>query len=298
MDFNKFIADEMSKYKGVCFPVKSGVLPRMFVHSMRCTKMHPNPIDEFCKPEIGPSYRIISEYEEKIRHYFKHPHEELFDGEPVVVEKMHPEDYIIINGHHRWAAAIRMGMKKIPVKIVNLTHEEDIKRMIEKGKNDKRVTFDLDEVILGFTDEGELEKTLPFPLNKEYKERIRKGVPALFHFLSEHDYDIWVFTSKFYSMDYLRNLFRKYHVHIDGLVTGTAKKTSINEAGKKDIDKMLADKYKSTLHVDNDMIIQSYSDKSIEFKEFEINKEKGKWSDVVMGIVDGIDHDEHDRLQI
>ena len=44
-------------------------------------------------------------------------------NEPIPVEKMYPEGYMILNGHHRWAAALRLGQPEIPVKIVNLTHE-------------------------------------------------------------------------------------------------------------------------------------------------------------------------------
>ena len=34
-----------------------------FVRSVSCSKLHPNPNDEFCDPEIGPNYSIISCYE-------------------------------------------------------------------------------------------------------------------------------------------------------------------------------------------------------------------------------------------
>ena len=29
--------------------------------------------------------------------------------EPLIVEKVHPEGYMLLNGHHRWAAALKTG---------------------------------------------------------------------------------------------------------------------------------------------------------------------------------------------
>ncbi|MBP3241914.1 MAG: ParB N-terminal domain-containing protein [Oribacterium sp.] len=34
-------------------------------------------------------------------------------GDPIIVEKMYPDGYMILNGHHRWAAATRLGLKKV-----------------------------------------------------------------------------------------------------------------------------------------------------------------------------------------
>ena len=97
--FEKHLEDELAKYNGVSFPVKAGMLQRLLVKKLSCLKLHPNPDDEFSKPEVGPSFRIISEYESKFRR-----NEELDNTdteEPVVVEKMYPDGYMIINGHHR-----------------------------------------------------------------------------------------------------------------------------------------------------------------------------------------------------
>lgn len=65
--FDAFIADEVSKLKGVYYPIKAGFLRIAFVRSVACSKLHPNPNDEFCNPEIGPNYSIISGYEEDYR---------------------------------------------------------------------------------------------------------------------------------------------------------------------------------------------------------------------------------------
>ena len=46
--FESFLADEVSKVKGVYYPLKAGFLRMAFVRSVSCSKLHPNPNDEFC----------------------------------------------------------------------------------------------------------------------------------------------------------------------------------------------------------------------------------------------------------
>ncbi len=286
--FDLHLTNEIEKYSGISFPVKAGIFHRLLVKKVPCLKLHPNPEDEFSMPSVGPSYKIISEYESTFRR------NEQLDmkntEEPVIVEKMHPEGYLIINGHHRWAAYYRMDRKKVPVEIVNLTHGEDIKKMIDRASNDKRVTLDLDEVVFAGSEDEASEKKLPFPFGKYHKERIRLGIPALFDHLSKSGYDIWVYSSKFYSMDYIRNFLRRYHVDLTGIVTGTGKKGKTDSSEKKEIDNLIKKKYKYTLHIDNETVLKILSSTG-EFEECKIDKEKGSWSRGVMDITDALEKD-------
>ena len=189
---------------------------------------------------------------------------------------------MILNGHHRWAAAVRLGYKKLPIKIVNFTHEEDIKEILANSNHDKRVTLDLDEVVFSGDDGlGQSEKSLPFPFNRFYKEKLRLGIPALFRFFEKNGYDIWVYSSKFYSTDYIKSLFNRYHVKVTGIVTGTEKRR--NKEFRARHDKLIKEKYKHTLHVDSDTVLKVYS-KTGEFEEYDIESKKG-WSKNVMDIV-------------
>ena len=93
---------------------------------------------------------------------------------------------MILNGHHRWTAALRVGLKAIPINIINLTSETDIENMILASQHEKRVTMDLDEVIFCDSDQIPAERSLPFPARTVYKERTRLGIPSLLHALSKH----------------------------------------------------------------------------------------------------------------
>ena len=114
--FDEYLAQEVENSKGVFFPVKTGILSRLLIREARCDDLHPNPEDEFCSPQIGPNYKIISAYQQQYVDALKMS-QHYYEGEPIIVERTHPEGYRIINGHHRWAAALRIGQAKIPIRI-------------------------------------------------------------------------------------------------------------------------------------------------------------------------------------
>ena len=283
--FAEFIEGEVKKYRGVYVPVKAGVTERLLVRKIDPDKLHPNPEDEFCDPAIGPNFGIIGDYIRMINQYGTlRPNS--WD-EPVIIQKIRPDGYMILNGHHRWAAALRTGLRYVPVQIVNLTQETDIRKMIEESKHDKRVTLDLDEVIFCEDESMPAEKPLPFPQNKIYKERIRRGVPALLHFLSKQGYDVWVYTAKYYSDDYIRAYFKRYSVKVDGIITGTGRKTGNAEEARKRTEKLFSNHYIETLHIDRESVLRTRRDTG-DFEEHEIHAEPDEWSHAVMTIIKGL----------
>ena len=285
--FDAFIAEEVKKYKGIYVPVKAGILRRALIRWAPLSKLHPNPDDEFCFPNVGPSYRIISEYMSSFRaarlqsrHYC---------DERVIVQKIHPDGYMILNGHHRWAAAMRLGFKKIPVEVVDLTQQMDIKTILQNTKHDKRVTLDLDEVVFRREGEGPLEKPLPCPSGRIYTERLRLGIPALFHYLNKKGYDVWVYSAGYYSADYIRRLFKKHHANVCGAVTGTGRKTADNNAEtRKELEALIANTYQQTIHIDNDTLLRVNS-RTREIEEHEITGAPEAWSGQVMEIMEKIE---------
>lgn len=275
MEITEYVRDQLAKYQGISFPVKSSILRRLFIKKLHWKKMHPNPDDPFTNPDVGPSERIISDYKNKL---LKNNSE----LEPIVLEKMHPDGYLIMNGHHRWAAAMMLDIKRIPVRIVNLTHEDDIKRMLRNAKHDKRVAIDLDEVIFTADSDGSYEDSLPFPFSITFKERIRSGIPALFNYLKKNGYDIWVYSANDYSFDHIHRLFKLYHVSVDGVVTGMHRLSKGKEANP--IQVLLTSKYKYTLNIDNNSVLKIYNQTG-SFIEKEIHTEDSNWSAQVMAIV-------------
>ena len=286
-DYQEYMAADLAKYKGELFPLKSGFLRRVFVRKVRWNKLHPNPDDEFCKQQVGPSHRIITEYEQKFRKMEQEYGNYYAREDPIVVVRVYPEGYMILNGHHRWAAAVQMGFEKIRVSIINVMLETDIKQTIGHSANHKRVTLDLDEVVLCTQEGVTAEKELPFPFNRLYPMRLRSGIPALFHYLENNGYDIWVYSAQFYSIEYIKAFFHKYHVHVSGIVTGTEKRTKIMTDVKKKLDELVEEQYHFTLHIDNKMVLQSFS-QTHRFEEHGL-KGSASWAEEVKQIIEEID---------
>ena len=283
----EYVSNDIEKQKGISIPVHAGLLERLLVRKTACSNLHPNAEDEFSMDSVGPSYRIIGEYETKFREALRFERR-VFD-EPLMVEKLHPRGYLLLNGHHRWAAAMRCNIKKVPIKIVNCATESDIRTILEKSQHDKRVAIDLDEVIFRNPDCKYLEKkAFLFPMSLRFKQRVRLGIPALFYYLVKHDYDIWVYAADFYSIDDIQKFFRAYSVHVDGIITGVVKREQNNSESEKRMKELINNKYQMTLHIDNDSVIETHNSTK-EFSDYEINASEEECAKKAIAIIEEIE---------
>ena len=279
----QLIRDDLAKYDGVRRPVKASKFEQVFKWSTSPWNLHPNPEDEFCDPEIGPSFRIISDYAAQFRKSSNLGADIV--GEALVVEKMYPEGYMLLNGHHRWAAALRIGLKKVPIKVVNLTHEEDMQKMLANARSDRRIVFDLDEVVFCQSESDAAESALRPPFNRLFKERIRKGFPALANDLQNNKFDIWVYTRGLYSVDYLEMLFKQYHIRVNGIVSEARNANKIAAALEKGAAKTGKTKdYAITLHADRDSVLYTNS-KTKDFEHVTFEASDDNWGTEVLKVV-------------
>ena len=286
-DLERFIEEETLKQKSTGFPVKASIFERLLVRKCSPQKLRPNPEDEFCFPDIGPNMGIISSYVSQFVDNMKKSLP-LMD-EPLYVQKIRPSGYMLLNGHHRWAAALRLSIRRVPVSIVNGVYESDIKRILELSTHEKRATLDLDEVVFADPGETEVEKRRGLPMYGIQKKHLRLGIPALLNNLRLRGYDIWVYSANYYSVDDLRKYFKRYAVSVDGIITGMKKKVSQND--RKKMDELFANKYKKTLHIDTGMIVETKA-RGGDFREAEINTEPKAWSASVIEALDGFESDE------
>ena len=282
-EFDEFLQSEVEKVKSASFPVSAGTLERLLINKTSCSNIHPNPEDEFCFPDIGPNYGIISSYAAQFNHNIRLDLP-LMD-EPLIVQKIHPHGYMLLNGHHRWAAAMRIGVRKVPIRIVNSVFESDIRKMLETSENDKRATFDLDEVIFCPETDPEVEKLPGLFHFGIHKKRLRVGIPVLFRYLKSNGYDIWVYSGDFYSIDDIRAYFKRYSVLVDGIITGTKKKRKDGGNESPGVEKLITSKYNETLHADNNLVLVTHS-RSKDFEEAQIDCIPSEWTREVIAAVE------------
>ena len=276
-DLMNLVQEDVAKYDGIRVPLKAGLIERLLVRKMRPLRLHPNPDDEFCFPSIGPNYGIISDYANRIRNgkYWNGDPED----EPLFIEKMYPDGYMILNGHHRWAAAMRVGLHRIPVRIVNVTTDADIDNALSGSTNNKRVSLDLDEVIFC---EGDVCEKKPFLLPGSLnREHIRLGMPALSHFLHNEGFDIWAYTRAYYSDDYIRHFLKAYHIKVTGVITGYSRKHWKKGKIDEKIEKKIMDKYNTTLNITNDEIIKIEKKRGA-FEQYDLDCDPADWSKSVI----------------
>ncbi|MCR5746660.1 MAG: ParB/Srx family N-terminal domain-containing protein [Lachnospiraceae bacterium] len=287
-DLTEFIKSDLTHNANISIPLKAGFIERLLVRYASIDNLHVNPADEFCFKDIGPNYSIISEYEQKIRKGQRFDNSWLYIKEPLIVLKIYPTGYMLLNGHHRWAAAKRANLKWVPVNIINITTEDDIEKMLSHTSHTKRATIDLDEVVFCSENDEYLEKKLPFPLSHIYRERLRLGIPALFNYLRNHEYDIWVYTSKYYSPLYIKSLFLRHHVHLTGIITGSSRTARLNTAPKRKIEQMFRDKYTKTLNIYADMLLL-IPQKTYEYEQYDLDSSSPEWAVEVKKVIEEIE---------
>lgn len=276
-DYVEYVLKDIEKYNGVRKIAKAGLIERFAVRFCSPKRLHPNPEDEFSMENVGPNMQIVGDYVEQIKIDLVSD-QDVFH-EPVIVQKMKPDGYILINGHHRWFAALRMRVKKLHIKIVNMINAEDLSRMIGATANSKLATFDFDEVLLS-NRENNQDSIINRIFSRKFKERLRLGAADTVKTLRDKGYDICVYSAGYLSEDEFNDFFSMYDIKVDVIVNGVNEKRT-NTAGIKDL---LKDKYKMIAHIDNESVIISDHVKK-DYEIFDIEDYDKSWSEGIKKIV-------------
>ena len=95
---------------------KASLWERITKRKASVNELHPNPSDEFSNPRIGPLDKAVSRNIREIIQTGK-------ISDPIEVQKLTDGAYEIVNGHHRWLAAKKTGLKKVPIRIKNYSNK-------------------------------------------------------------------------------------------------------------------------------------------------------------------------------
>ena len=119
-----------------------------------------------------------------------------------------------------------------------------------------RISFDLDEVLFVDPNTFEIEDPPRFPLDRIYRERLRKGTVRLIHTLQEEEFEAWVYTSSFRSEKYIRSLFRCYGIRFDGIINAQRHLREVQKGHGHLLPQKVPGYYHIDLHVDDEKSVR------------------------------------------
>ena len=273
-EYNEYVTEDLKNYEGLLHPAKSSFLLRATPKKIDPRRLHPNPNDEFAMADVGPNWNIVGDYEKSVRLHLRRA-EDIFDDDPIIVTRLDKGGYMILNGHHRWLACLKLRVSKVPVQIVNVTLDEDVYKVINKSKRNKCVTIDFDEVLFADIFQEEVEE-IPFPQKLIYKKNLRDKTALLIGEFQRMGFDVWVYTGSYLSEQYIQGLFLTNHCRVDGIVNG------LN--GKKNPHKLrdiFRTKYGTIMHVDNEMLTV-VNPRTKKYEIVDINVSEEGWASTVV----------------
>lgn len=147
--------------------------------------------------------------------------------------------------------------------------------------NNIRISFDLDEVLFVSPNTHKTEDELPFPLNKIFKERLRFGTKDLIKELRKRGYSVWVYTSSYRTVRYIKWLFRCYGVTFDEIVNAQRHLKEVQGNKKEILPQKLPNKYRIFLHIDDEEIVATYG-KAYGFEVFKLNAQDDDWAEKIL----------------
>ena len=144
-----------------------------------------------------------------------------------------------------------------------------------------RISFDLDEVLFVDPNTFEIEDPPRFPLDRIYRERLRKGTVRLIRTLQEEEFEAWVYTSSFRSEKYIRSLFRCYGIRFDGIINAQRHLREVQKGHGHLLPQKVPGYYHIDLHVDDEDVIHQYG-KQYGFKTCKVCEPDPDWVEKVL----------------
>ncbi|MBQ7429154.1 MAG: ParB N-terminal domain-containing protein [Butyrivibrio sp.] len=282
-EYEKLVLNDIRSFSSLNHPVKASLVERLLKWRAPLAKLHPNPMDEFCNPEIGPNHQIVNQYFEQIKRSLTHV--STLEIDPLIVEKMSIGGYMLLNGHHRWLAATRANVKTVPIKIVNVTTEEEIIKAVNSSNNDYCLSIDLDEVLINDDENDYLSEAVFFPLNLIYPQKIRKNAAAMIAELQKQGFDVWVYSGQYYSTTYIKQLLFFHKIKPTGIINGMK-----NRKPRSGMAEAFREKYKEIVHIDNESAL-IVNPKSKEFNTVEVSSGKEWANEIVKKIQESVSNE-------
>ncbi len=143
------------------------------------------------------------------------------------------------------------------------------------------VSFDLDDTLFVSPLTHETEKELPFPFNRLYKERLRKGTISLIHTLQSQGNKAYVYTTSYRSERYIKNLFHHYGIQFDRIINGATHEKEVQGGKSEAMPSKYPSRYRIDLHIDDDISVLQ-NGKIYGFRVFLIGGQDDAWTEKIL----------------
>lgn len=282
-EYERLVLDDLKNLEGLTHPVKAGILERLFVRKTDTDNLHPNPKDEFSDPKVGPNYEIVSRYAEGYRRALASDYDPFENQDPLQVTKISSGGYMLLNGHHRWMAASRVGIGEMKINIINIRSDEEMISKINSSDKKICVCFDLDEVLLTDGKRCPAEPAFVFPFNLVYKKRLRRNAHLLINELRRMGCEVWVYTGDYYNEDYVNFMFRLCGTKIDGVVCGSKR-----HKNEHSVSRAFTEKFDVSIQIFNQMITV-VNNRTGEFNVAQLKESGSAWASDAVSTLKGMD---------
>lgn len=117
------------------------------------------------------------------------------------------------------------------------------------------ISFDLDETLFINPEKVPAENKLNFPLDRIYKDRIRKGTTDLLQWINQNNIQLWIYTTSFRSERYIKSIFKHYGIKIDNIINGKRHEKEVQGNKLQIMPSKYPSKYHIDLHVDDEISV-------------------------------------------
>jgi FMN phosphatase YigB (HAD superfamily) len=144
-----------------------------------------------------------------------------------------------------------------------------------------RVSFDLDEVLFVDPKRYKIEKPLRGVWGQIFREKLRKGTIELIHELQKRGFEVWIYTSSYRSVTYLKRLFGLYGIKFDGIINANRHNKEVQGNRKQRLPQKMPSHYQISLHIDDeDNIIRN--SKAFGYRAFRVYEPDDLWGEKVL----------------
>lgn len=140
------------------------------------------------------------------------------------------------------------------------------------------ISFDLDETLFVNPEKVPAENGLKFPLDKIYRDRLRKDTPKLLQWINHNNIQLWIYTTSFRSERYIKSIFRHYGIKIDNTINGRRHEKEVQGKNTEIMPSKYPSKYHIDLHVDDEISVYQ-NGISYDFRVYLLKENDTDWMD-------------------